>query len=63
MQSVDLQEPYTDLNDIGMIWRTATPSKYDRQTQDGTLYEWSDYIYKVTSIILARNGRLSVSSM
>ena len=56
MQSVDLQEPYIALIDMGMIWRMATPSAEDRQTQDGTPYKWSDYVHKVSSIILARHG-------
>ena len=39
--------------DIGMIWRMATPTTEDRQTQDGTPYKWSDYAHKVSSIILS----------
>ncbi|KAL7406745.1 hypothetical protein ABVT39_025594 [Epinephelus coioides] len=54
LQSVDLQEPYTALVDMGMIWRMATPSAEDRQTQDGIPYKWS-VIHKVSSIILARH--------
>ncbi len=53
LQSVDLQEPYTALIDMGMIWRMATPSVEDRQTQDGTPYKWSDFVHKVSSIIIA----------
>ncbi len=53
LQSVDLQEPYTALIDTGMIWRMATPSVEDRQTQDGTPYKWSDYVHKVSSVIFA----------
>ena len=56
LQSVDLQEPYVALIDMGMIWRMATPTAEDRQTQDGTPYKWSDYVHKVSSIILARHG-------
>lgn len=56
LQSIDLQEPYIALIDMGMIWRMATPSAEDRQTQDGTPYKWSDYIHKVSSIILARHS-------
>ncbi|CAL8328789.1 unnamed protein product [Merluccius merluccius] len=42
---------------MGMIWRMATPSAEDRQTQDGTPYKWSDYVHKVSSIIHhARHG-------
>lgn len=36
LQPVDLQEPYIALIDMGMIWRMATPTAEDRQTQDGT---------------------------
>ena len=35
-QPVDLQEPYIALIDMGMIWRMATPTVEDCQTQDGT---------------------------
>ena len=38
-----------------MIWRMATPSAEDWQTQHGTRYKWSDYVHKVSSIILARH--------
>lgn len=55
LQSVDLQEPYIALVE-GMIWRMATPSAEDQQTQDGTPYKWLDYVHKVSSIILARHG-------
>jgi hypothetical protein len=51
LQSVHLQEPYTALIDMGMIWRMATPSAEDRKKQDGTPYKWSDYVHKVSSII------------
>jgi len=53
LQPVSLQESYTALVDMGMIWRMATPSPEDCQTQDGTSYKWSDYFHKVTSIIFA----------
>ena len=56
LQSVDLQEPYVALIDMGMIWRMATPTAEDRQMQDSTPYKWSDYVHKVSSIILARHG-------
>ena len=55
LQNVDLQEPYIALVDMGMIWRMATPTAEDRQTQDGTPYKWSDYVRKVSSIIFARH--------
>lgn len=55
LQSVDLQGPCIALVDMGMIWRMATPSAEDRQTQDGTPYKWSDYAHEVSSIILARH--------
>ena len=38
-----------------MIWRMATPSAEDRHTQYGTPYKWSDYVHKLTSIILSRH--------
>ena len=56
MQYVDLQEPYIPIVDMGMIWRMATPSAEDRQTQDGTPYKWSEYVHKLASIILSRHG-------
>ena len=56
LQYVDLQEPYVALVDMGMIWSMATPTAEDRQTQDDTPYKWSDYVHKVSSIILARHG-------
>ena len=56
LKYVDLQEPYIAIIDIGMIWRMATPSAEDRQTQDGTPYKWSDYVHKLASIILSRHG-------
>ena len=40
LESVDLMEPHTALIDMGMIWRMATPSTEDRQTQDGSPYKW-----------------------
>ena len=55
LHSVELQEPYIVLVDMGMIWRMATPSAEDRQTQDGTPYKWADYLHKLSSIILARH--------
>ena len=56
LQSVDLQEPYIALIDMGMIWRMATPSAEDRQTPYGTPYKWLDYVHKVSSIIFARHS-------
>jgi len=41
---------------MGMIWRMATPSPEDCQTQDGTSYKCSDYFHKITSIIFARHN-------
>jgi len=40
LQPITLQESYTVLVDtcMGMIWRMATPSPEDRQTQDGASY-------------------------
>ena len=65
LQYVDLQEPYIAIVDMGMIWRMATPSAEDRQTQDGAPYKWSDYVHKLASIILSRHymERLNVSSV
>ena len=40
---------------MGMIWRMATLSAEDRQTQEGTPYKWLDYVQKVSSIILVRH--------
>ena len=57
LQYIQLQEPYIAIVDIGMIWRMATPSAEDRHTQDGTPYKWSDYVHKLTSIILSRHLR------
>ena len=56
LKYVDLQEPYIAIVNIGMIWRMATPSAENRQTQDGTPYKWSDYVHKLASIILSRHG-------
>ena len=41
---------------MGMIWRMATPSVEDWQTQVGTPYKWSVYVHKVPSIIWHRHG-------
>lgn len=38
---------------MGMIWRMATPSAEDRQTHDGTPYKWSDYMQKISSMLLS----------
>ena len=59
LQPVDLQEPYTALIDMGMIWRMVTPSAEDRQTLNGTPYKWSDYDQKISSIIFARHSNAS----
>jgi len=40
LQPVSLQESYTALVDMGMIWRMATPSPENHQTQDGNSYKW-----------------------
>ena len=56
LQYIVLQEPYVALVDMDMIWSMATPTAEDRQTQDGHPYKWSDYVHKVSSIILARHG-------
>jgi len=41
---------------MGMIWRIATPSLEDHQTQDGTSYKWLDYFHEVTSISFAHHN-------
>ena len=51
LHTIILQESYTVLVDMGMIWRMATPSPEDHQTQDGTIYKCLDYFHKVKSII------------
>jgi len=56
LQCVDLQQPYVAVVDMDMIWCMATPTAEGRQTEDGTPYNWSDYVDKVSSIILARCG-------
>ena len=56
VQHVGLQETYVARVDMGIIWRMATPTADDRQTQDGTPYKWLDYVHKVSSVILARHG-------
>ena len=56
LQSIDLQKPYVAVVDMDMIWSMAAPTAEDRQTKDGTPYNWSDYVHKVSSIILARRG-------
>lgn len=53
LQSAYIQEKYTALVDMGMIWRMATPSAEDRQTHDGTPYKWSDYMQKISSMLLS----------
>ncbi|CAJ1050849.1 hypothetical protein KUCAC02_009112 [Xyrichtys novacula] len=55
LQTIAIKEPYVALIDMGMIWRMATPSAEDTQTQDGRPYKWLDYVQKVSSIILARH--------
>lgn len=56
LQPIDIRQSYVALIDMGMIWRMATPSAEDRQTQDGSPYKWLDYVQKVSSIILARHS-------
>jgi len=52
--SIYLMESYTALVDMGIIWRMATPSPEDCQTQDGTSV--LDYFHKVTSIIFVHHN-------
>ena len=40
---------------MGMIWRMATQSA-DQLMQYGTPCKWSDYVHKVSSIVLAHHG-------
>ncbi|KAK7084444.1 hypothetical protein SK128_012003, partial [Halocaridina rubra] len=51
---------YIMLIDMGMIWRMVIPSAEDRQMQDGTPYKWLDYVHKLSSIILARQGNADI---
>ena len=53
LQPIAIKEPYVALIDMGMIWRMATSSAEDRQTQYGTPYKWLNNVQKVSSIILA----------
>ena len=57
LRCVDQHEPYTALIDLGMIWRMATPSAEDRQTDththDGIPYKWFNYVQRLSSIIRA----------
>ena len=55
LQTIAIKQPYVALIDMGMIWRMATPSAEDRQTQDGSPYKWLGYVQKVSFIILARH--------
>jgi len=41
---------------MGMIRRMATLSAEDRQMHDGTPYKGSDYMQKISFILLARHG-------
>ena len=56
LQYIDLQEPYIAVVDMDMIWSMAAPTVEDQQTEDGTPYNWSDYVHKVSFIILPRHG-------
>ena len=56
LQYIDLQEPYIAVVDMDMIWSMAAPTAEDQQTEDGTPYNWSDYVHKVSFIILPRHG-------
>ena len=53
LQFTDLQEPYTALVDMGMIWRMATLTAEDRQTEDAMPYKWRVYADKVVSMVLS----------
>ena len=56
LQSIDLHKPYVAVVDMDMIWSMAAPTAEDRQMEDGTPYNWSDYVQKVSSVIIARHG-------
>ena len=56
VKSCKKQKACVSLVDMGMIWSKATPRAEDRLTQDDNTYKWSDYLHKVSSIILARHG-------
>ena len=56
LQSAYIQEKYTALVVMGITWTMVTPSAEDRQTHDGTPYKWSDYMQKISSILLTRHG-------
>ncbi|MES9882370.1 MAG: hypothetical protein ABW185_15975 [Sedimenticola sp.] len=47
---------YTALVDMGMIWRSATPTAEDREKGDGSAYTWGDYGNKVSSMVLTRHA-------
>ena len=48
---------HVSLVDMGLIWRLAIPTPDDREAskQDGSEYRWSDYLDKISSIILSRH--------
>ena len=58
IQKLSMQyiEPYVASVDMDMIWSMATPTAEYRQTEDGTPRKWSDYVHKVSSIILVLHG-------
>ena len=45
LQSIDLQEPYVAVVDMDMIWSMADPTAEDRQTEDGTPYNYTAALY------------------
>ena len=49
---------YVSLVDMGLIWRLATPTPEDREAKkrDGSLYCWSDYLQKISSLIFSRHS-------
>ena len=51
-------ENFVSLVDMGLIWRLATPTPEDRETRkrDGSEYRWSDYLDKISNIILSRHA-------
>ena len=52
--SVDIQEPYTALVDMGMVWRMAVPTTEDK-LDDNSKLTWLNFGINVCSKILSRH--------
>ena len=52
---------YISLVDMGFIWHLATPSSKDCESKkrDGSKYQWSDYLEKISAITLSRHLKTS----